>query len=202
MSRVPPYRYLFWIAHILRIASPGNSSAPKIRHPPSPLLTNRYVAFADGRILISDPAPPRLSYRSPIGENDGALSSPTRKGTRAPRPRGPVLAQEDTDTALSLTNELTGLCATRDRFSDVNRREITAAANDLSMYRSKSFGTAKRSTREARRFFPDGLRLVEKKGRPDAAFPIEIFGHLPPNTHLGHPRGKVRLRKSIFLELF
>ena len=103
-----------------------------------------------------------------------------------------MLAAEDTDAVLSWANELTEICAARARFSDVGRNELTLAANDLAMYRFKSLETAKRSTRETRRFFPDDLRRADKKGYPDVSFRLEIFYHLPVDTHLDQPDGEVR----------
>ena len=52
--------------------------------------------------------------------------------------------------------------------------------------------SAKRSTREARRFFLDDLRRVERKGYPNVAFLLELFDRLPVNTHLEQPGEKVR----------
>ena len=109
-----------------------------------------------------------------------------------PRPRGPVLAQEDRDKVLSMTDELTDLCATHARFSDVSRREITTASADLSRYRFKSLEGVGLSTKDSRRFFLDDLRRVAKKGLPDVAFLLELFDHLPANTHLEQPGETVR----------
>ena len=103
-----------------------------------------------------------------------------------------MLDEGDLAFVLSLTGELNELCKTHARFSDVTRNELSMAASDLARYRFKSLETAKRPTREARRFFLDDLRRVERKGYPDIAFLIELFDHLPVNTHLEQPDEKVR----------
>ena len=81
-----------------------------------------------------------------------------------------MLNQEDADVVLSLTNDLTELCAAKARFADVSRREIATASGDLARYRFRPLAGTKRSTRDARRFSPEDLRRVEKKGFPDIPF--------------------------------
>ena len=92
----------------------------------------------------------------------------------------------------SLTSELEELCKTHAMFSEVGRGELSMASNDLIRYRFKSLEAAKRSTREARRFFLGDLLRVERKGYPDIASLLELFDHLPANTHLEQPDERVR----------
>ena len=94
---------------------------------------------------------------------------------------------------LSLTNELTELCATHARFTDVTRRELATAAGDLVRYRLRTLEGANRPTRDSRRFFLGDLLRVEKKGFPDIAFLLELFDRLPANTQHEPPDEKVRV---------
>ena len=103
-----------------------------------------------------------------------------------------MLNQEDVEVVLSLTNELTELCASNARFTDVTRREVTAAAGDLVRYRFRTLEGANRSTRGARQFFLGDIRRVEKKGFLDIAFLLELLDRLPAKTHQERPGGEVR----------
>ena len=69
---------------------------------------------------------------------------------------------------------------------------LATAAYDLVRYLFRSVEAAKRSTREARRFFLYDLRRAERKGRPDADCLLGLFDHLPVNTHLEQPGEKIR----------
>ena len=77
----------------------------------------------------------------------------------------PALNQEDEDVSISLTDELTELCAARARarFSDVARRERMAAAGDFARYRFRDLGGDKLSTKDDSRFSSDGIRRAEKE---------------------------------------
>ena len=94
---------------------------------------------------------------------------------------GPTLRAEDLPIARDLVGELFGLRETHARFKDVEDTQVLHAANCFVRYKMRSLDAIKRATRDARRYFLDDLRKVERQGFPQVAFIIELFDHLPVN---------------------
>ena len=117
---------------------------------------------------------------------------PRRRKAGPPRPRGPALVQEDSAVVLSLTVELRELCDAHSRLADTTNRELTTAAGDFVRYKCKSLEAVNRLTNDSKRFSLDDIRRVERKGVPDIAFILELFGRLPVNTHVEQPGDKIR----------
>ena len=86
-----------------------------------------------------------------------------------------------------LVGELLGLRNSHARFREVGENQVLHAANCFVRYKMRSLESIKRATREARRYFSDDLRKVERLGFPQVAFIIELFDHLPVNLQTETP---------------
>ena len=107
-------------------------------------------------------------------------------------PVGPVLQEADIPARDTLVLALNELITSHARFSDRTREEVKSASSDFVRYGIKSLDAVKRSTKEARKFFMDDLRKVERKAFPELSFIIELFDHLPVNIQNEQSDDKVR----------
>ena len=135
--------------------------------------------------------------RSPSNRRTVRSRSPHSPGNalvlRAPaRQRGPELREGDDARVDRLFAELNVVCAAHARFQDVDPLELREAADCFIRYRFRSLDAIKRSTKEARKFFLDDLRKIERKSFPDVALIIELFDHLPVNPQTEQADDKVR----------
>ena len=108
------------------------------------------------------------------------------------RALGPALDPADRPLVESLVNELVDLTRTHARFAERTQNELLSAATDFVRYRFRSLDAVKRATKEARRYFLDDLRKVERKAFPELSLIIELFDHLPVNIQNEQADDKVR----------
>ena len=133
------------------------------------------------------PSPSRASTRNELVPADHFDRAPSPL-----RPVGPVLKPEDIPARDALVLALNELIASHARFSDRTQRDVLSASSDFVRYGLKSLDSVKRSTKEARKFFIDDLRKVERKAFPELSFIIELFDHLPVNIQNECSDDKVR----------
>ena len=139
----------------------------------------------------SSPSPQRNGERFYVPQGGGqyqradmlnvGLANPEGAANGAQLGPGPVLRAEDLPIVHDLVGELLGLRETHARFKDVDDNQVLHAANCFVRYKMRSIEAIKRATRDARRYFLDDLRKVERQGFPQVAFIIELFDHLPVN---------------------